>query len=267
MSRVKSVGLAGSTGLLVVLAQAGVAENARIVSCEAGHGCTLEEATISIEDAAIVYGIDPDTVAQDSHVILRAPDGMGGTIIAADPQQLHEDNGGVLEIPHVIPVMQDGTEQAAIEVFEGDAGADGEIVPEDGLWTVTFREMTQKNCSAMMMNMLQGMAEQPPQSHEIAWHGSNHPDALNFLNPQGQSLSWTQTGPNSYEGEVLANAGENMDISADVGFEVKTPTLIETSSVLNLAMMLQGDPETLAVFQNMGMADCELTMLFDMTKG
>ena len=62
MSRVKSVGLAGSAGLLVVLAQAGVAENARIVNCEAGHGCTLEEARISIEDAAIVYGIDPSTV-------------------------------------------------------------------------------------------------------------------------------------------------------------------------------------------------------------
>lgn len=238
----------------------------RVLICAPG-GCEIGASALTAEDYRVLTGqpdlqIDP---ARQSILITELPNSRP-VLTDAAPEDFDTLFGGDGKVVSRV-FSPDDQGRVPIPLFEGevagDAGADGDIVPRDGLWRITSADQIFERCPAQMEAMFRGMGgiDRQDETHRISWGGKFDPDALDFMNGDGQEITWTRTGPNSFEGKLFEVSSGGGSVGADVGMEIVTPTQIESYSVLDIALLAGG--VDLSVMP--GMADCRITMTFDMT--
>ncbi len=238
----------------------------RVLICSPG-GCEIGTTALTAEDYRALTG-QPDLQIDPARQTILITDMPGSKPVLTDaaPEDFDRVFGGDGTVVERV-FTPDDQGRVPIPLFDvaegGDAGADGEIVPLDGAWRITSDEQVFEGCPAQMEAMFRSMGgiDQQDETHTIAWGGKFDPDVLDFLDGDGQEVTWTRTGPNSFEGKLFEVASGAGGIGADVGMEILSPTQIASYSVLDIALLTGG--VDLSVMP--GMADCKITMTFNMT--
>lgn len=251
-----------------------------VLLCNPGEGCAQGFGNISETDAGILYG---ENVTPGGVAIVYIEGQRAGSFVPMAPDAIHQAYGGSGRMPalHVLPTStpeeivlsfdpsgtdpidvfapQDKEQGGIINLFP--EAVDGEIVPRDGLWQVTSRDQSFTNCPAEMEAMLRGsgMIDAQSETHRLAWGGRFDPSVLNFMNADGQEISWHRTGPNSFEGNLFEVASGPANVFADVGMEIISPTQIDTFTDLFIGALM--GVEELA---ELGLSNCKVYMTFDM---
>ncbi|MBM1817919.1 hypothetical protein JQW92_22365 [Sulfitobacter pseudonitzschiae] len=250
-----------------------------VLLCAAGEGCTQGFGKISETDTGVLYG---QTVTPGQVAVVFIEGNPTGSLVPMAPDAVHQAYGGTgsMETLHLLPgsspdelvlsfdeggkepievfAPQDKAQERVINLFP-DA-EDGEIVPRDGLWQVTSRDQTFTNCPAEMEAMLRGsgMIDAQSETHRLVWGGRFDPSVLNFMNGDGQQITWNQTAPNSFEGELFDVTSGPGKVAADVGMEITSPTQIDSYVDLFIGVLMGA--EELA---GLGLSDCKVYMTFD----
>jgi len=250
-----------------------------VLLCAPGEGCTQGFGKISETDTGVLYGqsITPGQVA-----VVYIEGSRRGSLVSMAPEAVHQAYGGTgsMDALHLLPgnspdelvlsFDKDGTEP--IEVFAPQDKAqeniinlfpeaiDGDIVPRDGLWRVTSRDQSFTNCPAEMEAMLRGsgMIDAQSETHRLAWGGRFDPSVLNFMNGDGQQITWERKGPNSFAGELFEVTSGPGKVAADVGMDITSPTQINSHVDLFIGALMGG--EELAA---LGLSNCKVYMTFD----
>lgn len=242
---------------------------APVLYCTPGEGCAVGEARISETDAGVLYG-QPVTSGQVS--IVYVVGSRKSSLVPMAPEAVHQTYGGTGPMDPLVFLPGETRNEDAIVVFApGDEGqelainlfpdaADGGIVPRDGLWRVTSREQSFANCPAQMETMLRGsgMIDAQSETHRLAWGGRFDPSVLDFMNADGQQVTWEKTGPNGFEGELFEVTSGPGKVAADVGMEITSPTQINSHVDLFIGALMGG--EELAA---LGLSNCKVFMTFD----
>lgn len=250
-----------------------------VLLCTPGGGCSQGFGKISETETGVLYGqsVTPGQVA-----VVYIEGNSNGSLVGMAPDAVHSAYGGtgLMSPLHLLPgsspnelvLSFDRDSAAPIEVFapknktqDGvinlfpDA-VDGELVPRDGLWQVTSRDQTFTNCPAEMEAMLRGsgMIDAQSETHRLAWGGRFEPSVLNFMNGDGQQITWERSGPNSFEGQLFEVASGPGKVGADVGMEITSPRQINSYVDLFIGAMMGG--EELAA---LGLSNCKVYMTFD----
>ena len=250
-----------------------------VLLCAPGEGCTQGFGKISETDTGVLYGqsITPGQVA-----VVYIEGSRRGSLVSMAPEAVHQAYGGTgsMDALYLLPgnspdelvlsFDKDGTEP--IEVFAPQDKAqeniinlfpeaiDGDIVPRDGLWRVTSRDQSFTNCPAEMEAMLRGsgMIDAQSETHRLAWGGRFDPSVLNFMNGDGQQITWERKGPNSFAGELFEVTSGPGKVAADVGMDITSPTQINSHVDLFIGALMGG--EELAA---LGLSNCKVYMTFD----
>ncbi|WP_010137791.1 hypothetical protein [Oceanicola sp. S124] len=246
---------------------------APVLYCTPGEGCARGEAAISETGAGVLFG-QPAVPGQVSLVYI--PGQKAAQFVPLSPEAVNQAYGGAGPMPRLVFRPNDSSATGAITVFApGETGRDmvidlfptesgeeeaGGIVPRDGLWRVRSREQTFANCPAQMEAMFRatGQMDTQNETHRFTWNGRFDPEQFNFLNGEGQRITWRQTGPDSYEGDLFDLASGPSQVAAKVGTEIRTPTEIDAWVDLQIGAMM-GVAELAAL----GLADCKVMMTFD----
>lgn len=250
-----------------------------VLLCAPGEGCTQGFGKISETDTGVLFG---QTVTPGQVAVVYIEGSRRGTLVSMAPEAVHQAYGGTgsMEALHLLPgnspdelvLSFDKEGVAPIEVFAPQDKAqervinlfpdavDGEIVPRDGLWQVTSRDQSFTNCPAEMEAMLRGsgMIDAQSETHRLAWGGRFDPSVLDFMNGDGQQITWDQTGPNNFEGELFDVTSGPGKVAADVGMEITSPTQIDSHVDLFIGALMGG--EELAA---LGLSNCKVYMTFD----
>ena len=253
-----------------------------VLLCNPGEGCAQGFGKISETDAGILYG---ENVTPGGVAIVYIEGQRAGSFVPMAPDAIHQAYGGSGQMPalHVLPTStpeeivlsfdpsgtdpidvfapQDKEQGGIINLFPEAGGAGDGLVPRDGLWRIKSRDQTFTNCPAEMVTMLRGsgMIDAQSDTHRLAWGGRFDPGVLDFMNADGQEISWHRTGPNSFEGNLFEIASGPAKVFADVGMEITSPTQIDTFTDLFIGALM--GVEELA---ELGLSNCKVYMTFDM---
>lgn len=242
---------------------------APVLYCKPGEGCAAGEAQISEAGAGVLFG---QSVTPGEATIVYLSGTQAPSLVPMAPDAVHKAYGGDGKMARLAFLPGEAGGDDAIVVFApGDAGkewiidlypdaANGDIIPRDGLWQVTSRDQKFTNCPAQMETMLRGsgMIDAQSETHRLVWGGRFDPSVLDFMNGEGQQVTWHRTGPNAFEGElfeVVSGAGK---VGADVGMEITSPTQI--SSHVDLLIGAFIGVENLSA---LGLSNCAVYMTFD----
>lgn len=250
-----------------------------VLLCAPGEGCTQGFGKISETDTGVLFG---QTVTPGQVAVVYIEGSRRGTLVSMAPEAVHQAYGGTgsMERLHLLPgsspdemvLSFDQEGVAPIEVFAPQDKAqervinlfpdavDGEIMPRDGLWQVTSRDQSFTDCPVEMEAMLRGsgMIDAQSETYRLAWGGRFDPSVLNFMNGDGQQITWDQTGPNNFEGELFDVTSGPGKVAADVGMEITSPTQIDSHVDLFIGALMGG--EELAA---LGLSNCKVYMTFD----
>nr|WP_321507487.1 hypothetical protein [uncultured Celeribacter sp.] len=250
-----------------------------VLLCTPGEGCTQGFGKISETDTGVLFG---QTVTPGQVAVVYIEGNPSGSLVAMAPDAVHQAYGGTgsMEPLHLLPgnspdelvlsfdqegvtpievfAPQDKAQERVINLFP-DAVND-EIVPRDGLWRVTSRDQSFTNCPAEMEAMLRGsgMINAQSETHRLVWGGRFDPSVLNFMNGDGQQITWERKGPNSFEGELFEVTSGPGKVAADVGMDITSPTQINSHVDLFIGALMGG--EELAA---LGLSNCKVYMTFD----
>lgn len=242
---------------------------APVLYCSLEDGCARGEAKITEEGAGVLFGQE---IAPGQVSIVYLKGQKTASLVKLAPSKVNEMFGGQDPMPRLVFLPNDtGEVSNPITVFApGDEGQemvislfpedDAGIVPRDGLWRVSSRDQSFANCPVQMEAMLRGSGQLDAQSEtrRFDWDGRFDPEKFDFMNADGQRITWHRTGPNSYEGELFDVASGPSKIAANVGTEIRTPTRIDAFVDLFIGALMGA--EELAF---MRLSDCKVYMTFD----
>lgn len=155
--------------------------------------------------------------------------------------------------------VRDGSARINVTVKEEEA--DDLIQPRDGAWTITMTDNDTQNCppkiaagvKAAMTNMMGKKTRK-----NLAFKTPFHPEPLM---KHATSLSWTQTGTNTWKTVVAERDSNGMSMKVVLDAEVMSPSLIK--EVLNQKITMSGP-----VAKIMGASGpCLATSYYDLTLG
>lgn len=154
--------------------------------------------------------------------------------------------------------IRDGSASINVTVKEED---DDPIQPRDGAWTITLTDSDMQNCppkiaTAVESAMTNMMGKKTREN--ITFKTPFHPEPLM---KHAKSLSWSQTGTNTWKTVVADKGGSGISMKVVLKAEVVSPTLIE--EVLDQHIIMSGP-----VAKIMGASGpCLATSDYDVTLG
>lgn len=245
---------------------------APVLYCSIEDGCARGEARITEQGAGVLFGQEI-TPGEVSIVYLKGQ--KTASLVKLPPAKVNEMFGGREPMPRLAFLPNDTSDVSSpITVFApGDKGRemaislfpevpedDAGIVPRNGLWRVSSRDQSFSNCPAQMEAMLRGSGQLNAQNetHRFDWGGKFDPDKFDFMNAEGQRITWHRTGPNRYEGDLFDVSSGPSKIAANVGTELRSATRIDAFVDLFIGALMGA--EELAF---MGLSNCKVYMTFD----
>lgn len=184
---------------LPALAQAN--QKVQLADCTAS-GCTCRVTNLSLAEVAAAVPINiPDNA--DNMMLVRRPDGVMGWSGMA---------------PADIDLLYGGSGSCPLELFE-------EIVPRDGLWSISDLSTDLSRCPMVAMA---GMGGVESTSISVDWGGSFHPERL-FPGMAGL-VNWRETGRLSWRGLVVDEQVDGAFARVTFTARLISPTMVRGES-------------------------------------
>ncbi len=221
-----------------------------MATCNEGQGCKCALTNVTLDEAAVLFGVPKPSGSVEDWTIYRNGDGFSFERRSIDT--LHKANGG----------------SGRCEVDLNLETNDGGIVPRDGTWTASVTDAVFQGCNPMLENMLRssGVLNRRGASRHIQWGGKFDPTQTEAFNEMNQFVEWRQSGLNSFSGELFeissctARSGSSCSkVGAYLSMVAKSETEIVTTTQLNIEALL-GDTGGLEQMAELGFADCKIEM-------
>lgn len=157
---------------------------------------------------------------------------------------------------------------AALAAFVcGAALAEDALVPRDGTWQSKTRETAFAECGPMVEGMFKNVLAKHVKmtSRKVAWGGVFDPDKMrDFDDGPSQTVTWTKTGPNSYDGKVVQKTTDGKPMgSADLTMTLVSEDRIDATSAVSFQSMM---PEASSAMAQLGAENCQIKTSFEIER-
>ena len=145
--------------------------------------------------------------------------------------------------------------------------AEESLVPRDGTWQSATRDTAFSECGPMVESMFKNVIAKHVKktTRNVAWGGVFDPDKMSDFNEAPtQTITWTKTGPNSYEGKVVQKTPDGKPMgSADLTMTLVSEDRIDATSAVSFKSMM---PEASSAMAQLGAQNCQIKTSFDIER-
>jgi len=149
----------------------------------------------------------------------------------------------------------------------GPVFAEETLVPRDGTWQSQTRDTSFSECGPMVESMFKNVISKHVKktTRQVAWGGTFDPDKMSdFNDAPTQTITWTKTGPNSYEGKVVQTTPDGKPMGrADLTMTLVSQDRIDATSAVSFKSMM---PEASSAMEQLGAQNCQIETSFDIER-